>query len=95
MVSETEIEKLCKLADLSLTSEEKKNTKTHLEVVLNAFRELQEVDTTGVEPMYQIKDSIDFRKDVPSNQLKSEKFLKNVCSEVDNYIEISQVVAND
>ena len=47
------IEHLCRVARLELTKEERERFTKQLEVILETFREIDKVDTKGVEPSYQ------------------------------------------
>lgn len=46
------LERLCKASRIGLTEEEMERFSEQLRVILEAFRELDEVDTEGVEPSY-------------------------------------------
>ncbi len=46
------LERLCKASRIELTEEEQKRFSEQLRVILEAFRELDRVDTEGVEPSY-------------------------------------------
>lgn len=46
------VERLAKAARLNLTPEETDRYAQQLSVILNAFKELDQVDTEGVEPSY-------------------------------------------
>ena len=48
------LDNTCLLAKLSLEESQQKQMKADLEEVLEAFDQLQEVDTTGVEPLVHI-----------------------------------------
>ncbi len=46
-----DIDKVATLARLNLTEEEKVQFKTQMDSILSYFNELNEVDTSGIEPM--------------------------------------------
>jgi aspartyl-tRNA(Asn)/glutamyl-tRNA(Gln) amidotransferase subunit C len=91
MISKEEIEKVAKLACLSLTENEKTEALSRFEKILKAFAELEKVDTTGVEPLFHLKDSIDFRNDEVHENLSTNDFLKNVTDSADDYVKISEM----
>jgi aspartyl-tRNA(Asn)/glutamyl-tRNA(Gln) amidotransferase subunit C len=60
------VERLAKAARLNLTPEESDRYAQQLSVILNAFKELDQVDTEGVEPSYhpiELEDAL--REDEP------------------------------
>lgn len=60
-----EVEHLGKLARLALTEEEKERYATELSAILEYVEQLQEVDTTDVEPTSQVTGLEDvYREDV-------------------------------
>ncbi len=54
MIDETQVQKLAQLARLGLTPDEVKKFTHQLDDILGFFEKLEEVDTTGVEPVAQI-----------------------------------------
>ena len=66
------------LAKLSLTDEEKEKAKKDMQEMLDYVEKLDELDTTGVEPMSHIfGDQNVFREDVVTNGDNSAAMLKN------------------
>ncbi|MBR2586826.1 Asp-tRNA(Asn)/Glu-tRNA(Gln) amidotransferase subunit GatC [Candidatus Saccharibacteria bacterium] len=53
-VTEKEIEHLAALSNFSLSAEEKAALKTDLKNIFNYISKLDELDTEGVEPTYQV-----------------------------------------
>ena len=66
------------LAKLSLTDEEKEKAKKDMQEMLDYVEKLDELDTTGVEPMSHIFGNQNvFREDVVTNGDNSAAMLKN------------------
>ena len=68
-----DIEHLAKLARLDLTPEEKAKFPSELEKILNHFKELEKLDTSGVLPMTggtELKDV--YREDFSRGQVEME-----------------------
>ncbi|MGC8537965.1 MAG: Asp-tRNA(Asn)/Glu-tRNA(Gln) amidotransferase subunit GatC [Candidatus Micrarchaeia archaeon] len=51
-VDKAMLERICANAKLSLTSSEEERFISEMEEILSAFRELESVDTKGVQPAY-------------------------------------------
>jgi aspartyl-tRNA(Asn)/glutamyl-tRNA(Gln) amidotransferase subunit C len=76
---------LAQAACLNLTEEETEKYTQQLEVILNAFNELEEVDTEDVEPSYHpIKIPYKLREDIPRKWNWDP--LANVCDKEKRYI---------
>ncbi len=91
MISKKEIEKVAKLACLKLSESEKTEFSDSIQNILKAFDELQSVDTTGVELLYSLRNSLELREDVPQKLIQPQDFLRNVTDQVDHYIKIPKV----
>lgn len=55
-ISIEDVDYLAKLSNFDLTEQEKTTLKTDLENILNYVKELDQVDTEGVDPTYQVLD---------------------------------------
>lgn len=53
-ITREEIDHLAKLSDLSLSDEEAESLKDDLENIIKYISQLDELDTDGVEPTYQV-----------------------------------------
>ena len=84
-ITEETIDYVGILAKLELSDEEKTQAKTDLERMLNYIDKLNELDTTGVEPMSHVfpVENV-FREDVVTNGDESEKTLANAPGVKDN-----------
>ena len=84
-ITEETIDYVGILAKLELSDEEKTQAKTDMERMLNYIDKLNELDTTGVEPMSHVfpVENV-FREDVVTNGDESEKTLGNAPGVKDN-----------
>ena len=85
IISDETIDYVGILAKLELSPEEKEQAKTDMGRMLDYIDKLNELDTTGVEPMSHVFPVQNvFREDVVTNDDESEKMLKNAPGEKDN-----------
>ncbi len=84
-ISDETIEYVGILAKLELSEEEKEQAKKDMGSMLDYIDKLNELDTTGIEPMSHVfKVQNVFREDVVTNGDESEKTLKNAPGEKDD-----------
>ena len=84
-ISDETIEYVGILAKLELSPEEKEEAKKDMGRMLDYIDKLNELDTTGIEPMSHVFPVQNvFREDVVTNGDESEKTLKNAPGEKDN-----------
>ncbi|MDD6857908.1 Asp-tRNA(Asn)/Glu-tRNA(Gln) amidotransferase subunit GatC [Lachnospiraceae bacterium HCP1S3_C3] len=82
VISDETIEYVGILAKLELNDEEKENAKKDMESMLDYIDKLNELDTTGVEPMSHVFPVNNvFREDVVTNGDDRENILKNAPEE--------------
>ena len=85
IISDETIEYVGILSKLELSEEEKEQEKKDMGSMLDYIDKLNELDTTGIEPMSHIFPVYNvFREDVVTNGDESEKTLKNAPGEKDN-----------
>ncbi len=85
MISDETIEYVGILSKLELSDEEKEQAKKDMGSMLDYIDKLNELDTTGIEPMSHVFPVQNvFREDVVTNGDESEKTLKNAPGEKDN-----------
>jgi aspartyl-tRNA(Asn)/glutamyl-tRNA(Gln) amidotransferase subunit C len=85
IISDETIEYVGILSKLELSEEEKEQAKKDMGSMLDYIDKLNELDTTGIEPMSHVFPVQNvFRKDVVTNGDESEKTLKNAPGEKDN-----------
>jgi aspartyl-tRNA(Asn)/glutamyl-tRNA(Gln) amidotransferase subunit C len=74
-VSEVTLEEVCRvaeLANLQLTSEEETRMQRDLCAILGYIAQLNELDTTGVEPMAQVGQMLSERPSVDGETLRAD-----------------------
>ncbi len=80
------------LAKLELSAEEKESAKKDMERMLAYFDKLNELDTTGIEPVSHItKVQNVFREDMVTNGDEQEKTLQNAPGEKDNMFMVPKI----
>ena len=85
IISDETIEYVGILSKLGLSEEEKEQAKKDMGSMLDYIDKLNELDTTGIEPMSHVFPVQNvFREDVVTNGDESEKTLKNAPGEKDN-----------
>ena len=85
IISDETIEYVGILSKLELSEEEKEQAKKAMGSMLDYIDKLNELDTTGIEPMSHVFPVQNvFREDVVTNGDESEKTLKNAPGEKDN-----------
>ena len=85
IISDETIEYVGILSKLELSEEEKEQAKKDMGSMLDYIDKLNELDTTGIEPMSHVVPVQNvFREDVVTNGDESEKTLKNAPGEKDN-----------
>jgi aspartyl-tRNA(Asn)/glutamyl-tRNA(Gln) amidotransferase subunit C len=72
-VSLEEVRKVAALANLELTAEEEPRMQHDLNAVLGYIAQLNEIDTTGVEPMAQVGDVIGKSEDLTGAALRLDE----------------------
>lgn len=78
IISDETMEYVGILAKLELSEEEKAQAKKDMETMLDYIDQLNELDTTGVEPMSHVFPVYNvFREDVVTNGDDSENMLRN------------------
>jgi len=92
-LSEKEVRHVALLSRLHLTDEEVKHYTEQLGKILVHVEQLDQVDTTGVEPMVTATTSGNiFREDVPRPCLKREDALHSAPDHDDEYFRVPAVI---
>lgn len=85
MISDETIEYVGILAKLELSGEEKEAAKRDMGRMLDYIDKLNELDTSGVEPMSHVFPVQNvFREDIVTNGDESDRILRNAPDEKDN-----------
>ena len=84
---------IARLAKLELTEEETTRFSEDLNQVLAYVAQLDQWDTTGVEPMYHPRPVFDaLREDTPGTSLSNEAALSNAPAQEDGQFRVPKVV---
>ena len=93
IISDETIEYVGILAKLELSAEEKEEAKKDMGRMLDYIDQLNELDTTGVEPMSHIFPVQNvFREDVVTNGDGSEETLRNAPEEKDGGFKVPKTI---
>ena len=77
-VNDELVDQLAHLARLSFEPEEKEGIKKDLQKMISFIEKLNEIDTTGVEPLLFMTDSVNvIREDEVNGSISREKALRN------------------
>ena len=94
-VSEEEVKHIAELARIELTGEEVNKFAKEISDILGYVKQLEEVDTEGVEPISQVTGKTNvFREDVAedASQEKKDAMAKNYPDSQDGYIRVKQIM---
>lgn len=93
IVTDALIDKLAHLSRLELKEGEKHEMKIELEKMIGFIDKLNELDTTGVEPLLHMSENVDiFRKDEVSGQITKEDVFKNAPLYDDSFFKVPKVI---
>lgn len=94
-ISDETIEYVGILAKLELNEEEKEHAKKDMEEMLNYIDKLNELDTTGVEPMSHVFPVNNvFREDVVTNGDGSKETLSNAPAQKDGGFKVPKTIGD-
>ena len=92
-VTEQMIQHLANLSRLSFSEEETKEYKEDLQGMIAFVEKLQEVDTTGVEPLQHMGDAVNMlREDVIQGSIDRTEALKNSPVKDDTFFKVPKVI---
>lgn len=87
------IRKVAHLARLELSPEEESQLSVDIEQILAWIDQLEEVETTGVEPVIHMHGNINaYREDVAHNDLTREEALFNAPQQEDGHFKVVKVI---
>ena len=93
MIRKEEIEHIGWLARIKLSEDEKELFEQQLSSILDYFAVLDELDTTDVEPTYNVIGITDVvRKDEPKEALGQPEVLRNAPKEENGYIKSPRIL---
>ena len=86
-LSKEDVIKIAILSKLEFNDDEIENFRSDLSEILNYMNELNELDTEGISPLFNVLDLDDVtRKDEVRDSLKQEEVLKNAPDKDENFI---------
>ena len=92
-VTDQLIDNLANLSRLRFSEEEKAGIKNDLQRMIAFVEKLQEVDTTGTEPLLHMTDAMDaFREDEVKGSMQKETALANAPAADNNYFMVPKVI---
>lgn len=92
MITKEQVEHVAKLARLSLSEKEKEIYTKQLSKILDYIDQLNEVDTTNVEPMTQPIPIVNvMREDVVKKNFERETILKNAPHEEYGFFRVPKI----
>jgi len=92
-VNDALIEKLAHLSRLEFSAEEKEELKGDLEKMIGFFDKLNELDTTGVEPLLHVGENVNIlRKDEVKGEIDKEKVFKNAPLHDSEFFKVPKVI---
>jgi len=95
-ITEDEVRYVADLANLRLTDAEVHQLQTELDGILEHMARLNEIDTTGIEPMAQVlfeaEDTATLRADVPAPPLGNSTALANAAQPGSGYFKVPKVI---
>ncbi len=92
-VTDALIDKLAHLSRLEFTEDEKPEIKRDLEKMIGFIDKLNELDTTGVEPLLHVSENVNiFRKDEVKGQISKEEVFKNAPLHDDEFFKVPKVI---
>ena len=92
-IDDETMENVCILAKLSLTDQEKEKAKRDMQEMLDYVDKLDELDTSGVEPMSHIfGDQNVFRDDVVTNGDNRREMLANAPKVKDGQYQVPKTI---
>ena len=92
-VTREEVKRIAKLAKLSLTEVEEINLQKELSSILDYMDKLNEIDTSGVEPLsHPIPVENVFREDKVEKSISREDALKNAPDATEEFFKVPKVI---
>lgn len=92
-VNDALIEKLAHLSRLEFSEEEKQEIKIDLEKMIGFIDKLNELDTTGVEPLLHVSENVNiFRKDEVQGEISRIDVFKNAPLHDDEFFKVPKVI---
>lgn len=95
-ITNEQVKHVAHLARLAITEEEAAKFSTQLEAILNFADQLEEVDTTDVEPTFHVLDLQNvLRDDVAEHSLSQQEVLKNAPVKEDGQFRVPSILGGE
>jgi aspartyl-tRNA(Asn)/glutamyl-tRNA(Gln) amidotransferase subunit C len=92
-VNDELVDQLASLARLTFKPEEKEGIKTDLQKMISFIEKLNELDTTGVEPLLFMSDEVNIlREDEVKGSITREEGLLNAPLKDDQFFKVPKVI---
>ena len=92
-IDEETVDKIAHLARLELSGSEKLDMIKDMNKVLGFMDKLNEINTTGIEPLVYMTDEVNvFREDVVKQEITHEEALMNAPKHDDDYFLVAKVI---
>lgn len=92
-VDEATVRRIARLARIKITPEEAKGLEAELSGILDWVKQLDEVDTTGVEPMTRVVDmKLKMRRDEVTDGERAAEVIENAPEKSDHFFVVPKVV---
>jgi aspartyl-tRNA(Asn)/glutamyl-tRNA(Gln) amidotransferase subunit C len=92
-IDQDTVEKIAHLARLELTGDEKKDMIKDMNKILGFMDKLNEIDTTGVEPLvYMTNEVNNLREDVIKHEITHEEAMLNAPKQDGDYFLVAKVI---
>jgi len=93
-ISRDDVQHLAQLSSLQLTNDELDSLQTDITTILDYVDQLGELDTTGVEPTYQVTDLENVWRDdvVVADKLSREELLALSPDALDHQVKVPKVL---
>lgn len=95
VVNDTLVEKLAHLARLTFDAGEKEEIKKDLQRMIAFVEKLNELDTSGVEPLLHLSDEVNvLREDEVQGSISREEALKNAPAHDGLFFKVPKMIKN-
>ena len=96
MINDALLDKLANLSMLEFENDEKEEMKIELEKMFSFIEKLNELDTTGVEPLLHMSENEDvFREDEVAGQISREEVFKNAPVHDNEFFKVPKVIRRE
>lgn len=92
-INDALIDKLANLSRLEFSEDEKQEIKMDLEKMIGFIDQLNELDTTGIEPLLYMTENVNiFRKDEVDGAISNEDVFRNAPIHDEQFFKVPKVI---